>query len=387
MKKVSLLIIILYQCIFGMSQNVGIGITNPVGRLQVNHLSSITSPTVLLYDSAISGSPGIRFQNQGSPAHFEISAFPRNTGSSSFFDFTHSSMVGPLITLRGDGNFGIGTNNPSDRLSVVGTTLLNGDIKIAGLNLLEFGSAVAGKEVNAGKIGYNAFGQPALTIIGAGTNTTNRKVFFFAEGGSTFSGPLLVTGNSNIGGQLQLNGNSGSAGQVLTSNGVAAPSWQAAPENYPATDRIMLPVATSLLPSAITAPVNFGAVYYNLNPATFSPGASAITINTTGLYEIEGKLDINSGNVTVSAGGAPITEVNLLVNNGVTTRIYQQIAERLDQFSAGASTSFKELIPFRIMLHITAGTTFSLNGIIYQYNTASGTPQITGGYLGINRIN
>ncbi|MFM9910105.1 MAG: hypothetical protein ACKVOW_12180 [Chitinophagaceae bacterium] len=369
------------------AQNVGIGINNPVGRLQVNHISSITSPTILLYDSAISGSPSIRFQNQSGPAYFDLSAVTGSSGSTSFFDFTHSSLSGPLVTLRGDGNLGIGTNNPSDRLSVVGTTFLNGDIKIAGLNLLEFGSGIAGKEVNAGKIGYNAFGQPALTIIGAGTNTTNRKVFFFAEGGTSFSGPVLVTGNSNIGGQLQLNSNPGLAGQVLTSNGAAAPSWQVVPENYPVTDRVMLPVATTLLPSAITATINFGAVYYNLNPATFSTSTSSITINTSGLYEIEGKLDISSGNVTVSAGGAPITEVNLLVNNGITTRVYQQIAERLDQFSVGASTSFKELIPFTIKLHITAGTTLSLNGIIYQYNTASGTPQVTGGYLGINRIN
>src|SRR5688572_16385899 len=100
-------------------------------------------------------------------------------------------------------NVGIGTSTPTARLHV------NGMVKIDGLNVIEFGADIAGKEVNAGKIGYNSFGSGALEIVGAGTNTTNRAVYFFAEGGTTFSGPVNVQGN------IRIQGNPGTAGQVL----------------------------------------------------------------------------------------------------------------------------------------------------------------------------
>lgn len=88
-------------------------------------------------------------------------------------------------------NVGIGIT-PTAKLHV------NGTVKIEGSNMLELGGGVAGKEVNAGKIGYNAFGTDALEIVGAGTNAANRKVYFFAESGTTFNGPIFAAAGSNI---------------------------------------------------------------------------------------------------------------------------------------------------------------------------------------------
>jgi hypothetical protein len=68
----------------------------------------------------------------------------------------------------------------------------DGTSQVVGLNLMEFGAGVAGKEANAGKIGYNAFGKSALTFTGAGTTTTNRAVYFYAEGGNSTSGPIYA---------------------------------------------------------------------------------------------------------------------------------------------------------------------------------------------------
>ncbi len=85
------------------------------------------------------------------------------------------------------GNVGIGTESPTAKLQV------SGSVMIEGSNTLEFGGNVAGKEVNAGKIGYGTFTSGALDIVGAGPTWPTRRVKIFAEGG------LTVAGNVGIG--------------------------------------------------------------------------------------------------------------------------------------------------------------------------------------------
>ena len=107
-------------------------------------------------------------------------------------------------TITPDGGFSIADN--TDYRFIIGATgniglgiapsiaklHLNGTMKIEGLNTLEFGAGVAGKETNAGKIGYQTFTAGALDIVGAGTLVSNRKVNIFAEGGTTFNGPVGI---------------------------------------------------------------------------------------------------------------------------------------------------------------------------------------------------
>jgi hypothetical protein len=86
--------------------------------------------------------------------------------------------------FRLDGNVGIGTDVPTAALHV------NGAMKINGESTLEFGAGLAGKESNAGKIGYGTFIPNALNIVGAGTTGLDRKIQFYNEGGATFTGPV-----------------------------------------------------------------------------------------------------------------------------------------------------------------------------------------------------
>ena len=69
----------------------------------------------------------------------------------------------------------------------------NGTVGIMTNDVLELGYGVAGKESNAGKIGYEKFTADALDIVGAGTNSASRKIKFWAEGGATFSGNVTAT--------------------------------------------------------------------------------------------------------------------------------------------------------------------------------------------------
>jgi hypothetical protein len=99
---------------------------------------------------------------------------------------------------------GRGTARAADALTIDsnGAKITNldvaGSMKIDGSNTLEFGAGVNGKQVDAGKIGYQTFTTDALDIVGAGNAGTNRKIKFWAEGGATFNGSLNVSGNLSV---------------------------------------------------------------------------------------------------------------------------------------------------------------------------------------------
>lgn len=104
------------------------------------------------------------------------------------FGYGSSAAMTETMRIKGNGNVGIGTNNPTAKLEV------NGGVKITGSNTLEFGGGVAGKQTHAGKIGYGAFTPNTLDIIGAGNTTADRKVKITAEGGMDFVGPVSFNG-------------------------------------------------------------------------------------------------------------------------------------------------------------------------------------------------
>jgi len=144
---------------------------------------------------------------------------------------------------------------------------VNGAMKIEAQNTLEFGAGIAGKELNAGKIGYNSFGFDGLSIVGSGTTALNRKVHVFAEGGTTFNGPINVGGNT------------GTAGQVLTSNGTAAPSWQTPSSAYDNNIRFGFFCSNN---GANNGVLSIGT-RYNTNTSAVSVSGTDITFNQTGI--------------------------------------------------------------------------------------------------------
>jgi hypothetical protein len=103
-------------------------------------------------------------------------------------------------------NVGIGTTTPTAKLHVAGNQ------KIDSTYTLEMGAGIAGKENNAGKIGYQVFTPGSLDIVGAGTAEVNRKITFWAEGGALFKGGISVPGdafffnNVTVGSSLTVNG-------------------------------------------------------------------------------------------------------------------------------------------------------------------------------------
>ncbi|MFM9908117.1 MAG: hypothetical protein ACKVOW_02140 [Chitinophagaceae bacterium] len=263
MKKIIITISLFLLTISVFTQNVGIGTATPVARLQINHRSN-TTVGIQLLDSFASRAGSIRFSTINNPVGIIMSGFyesPFNKGH--YLDISSDSAF--IATFRGDGNVGIGTISPTARLHV------DGKMKIEGSNTVEFGGGVT-KELNAGKIGYQTFTPGALDIIGAGTTVATRKVNFFAEGGTTFNGPINVGGSS------------GTTGQVLTSNGITAPTWQNAAFNNNVRFEVDFNGSSNTL---IVPPVTTTTVY-NLNPAVVFIGPTGLSVSRSGLYHIEG---------------------------------------------------------------------------------------------------
>lgn len=268
MKKLLIAVLCLYPLLL-TAQNVGIGTVSPVYRLQVNdpaagnNYLSITNTTTgtTASDGLLLGLTG----NTAILANLESGDLRLGT----------NNLTRVIINSAGD--VGIGTLSPTAKLDI------NGGVKLEGLNLFEFGAGVAGKEANAGKVGYNAFGTNALAFVGAGTDATNRAVYFFAEGGTTFSGPATIFGHTNLLGQLRLNGSAGSDRQVLTSTGSTDPVW--ADAAYSNNTRFGVVISKNT--GSQSGDANLLSTLYNLNAADVSIGASTITINKTGLYHFD----------------------------------------------------------------------------------------------------
>jgi len=116
---------------------------------------------------------------------------------------------GTNIYNNNTGNVGIGLPIPLSKLHVAG------NVKIDGANTIELGAGIVGKDVNAGKIAYQAFGSNnALDIIGAGTLGSNRKITFWNEGGAEFRGSVKVILTNTIEFGALIPGKESSAGKI-----------------------------------------------------------------------------------------------------------------------------------------------------------------------------
>ena len=122
------------------------------------------------------------------------------TGTMGFYNSASIASAGAFVNaasnkmfINKNGNVGIGVSDPQSLLHI------NGNASINANNYLEFGQGLD-KEINAGKIGYGLFTPQTLDIVGAGTNTTPRRIRLWSEGGTEF------TGNADVFDSLRIRG-------------------------------------------------------------------------------------------------------------------------------------------------------------------------------------
>lgn len=116
----------------GFSQNVGIGTTVPTGKLQVNHRSTNSNPSLVIFDSSTNSAGKIKFLNAGGNRFWQINSLVNNTNpSGQYMDIVTDSLW--VMTLRGNGNVGINNLSPVEKLDIVGNINLSGMLKVNGI--------------------------------------------------------------------------------------------------------------------------------------------------------------------------------------------------------------------------------------------------------------
>jgi hypothetical protein len=340
MKKNLLCLTWLFAMLTSAAQNVGIGDATPLAKLSVAGSESTTHG----YNAAI------KLQNTAATNSWFLRAGASGTGTPEN-GFSIADNSGYHLIIGAGGNVGIGINPTTAKLHI------NGDLRLQGLSLLEFGAGVAGKEINAGKIGYNAFGANGLVFVGGGTNTSNRKVFFFAEGGSTFTGPV------NVAGQIQLNGNPGSVGQVLTSNGATTPAWQ----NQAYGNVIRFGVQLQQNAGSTSGNCKISSTQYNTSPANIVIGTNGITLNHTGLYHFDVGLQ---GHVTYAAAATLYPQFGLWLFAGYGNS-FDLANERVMASKSTANTTWYADENGSIEVFVTAPANISVYHVLGSFTSGS----------------
>lgn len=139
--------------------------------------------------------------------------------------------------------------------------------------------------------------------IGIGTSSPTAKLH--VEGSTNLNGATTVTGTVSLSGTtspLQLNGVSGNPGQVMVSNGTGTPGWKnVVQSNFTSTFDLSYPItyyertANFVLPD-ITSAADAGKLFYIKNPGTTAINASASAGNSV--------FGPNDGSLTLPSKGA-----------------------------------------------------------------------------------
>ncbi len=318
------------------------GISSPAAGLLVYQSNTNASPLAPLGYYYYTGSVWVPIQTQGDNLGTHTATQPlsldtqplRLRGTTAAPDANHgltysTTPDGPRLFGVGGGMLGSGATTTALRWDNAGRVRIgdgvapgtdyvldvNGDVGVRAANTLEFGAGVSGKEANAGKIAYNAFGSGALDVVGAGTSGSNRKIKLWAEGGTELTGPIKISGGAP------------GAGKVLTSDADGDATWQTPIAGLTAaTNGLNVSGTTVKLggalteTTAITAATSTQQIRIETPPAASGPFTNSLdqqqTVNNTEVeFRASDGTSLPATQTFTPAYTARLSEVRLLVRS------------------------------------------------------------------------
>ncbi len=356
----------LFFPVLAAAQNVGIGTTAPVTKLNI--IANANTPAVPgtasagIFRIGVSANEGIDFGKMGSS--------PFSGWVQAGFDGTTPD---PLSLQPVGGNVGIGTLLPAAKLQINHNSLF-----APGIRLVDSGFT------NSGVIQFrHATLSGGMTMTATATsNFSLHKSLRIASdsmtvltiGGQGYVGirdispdyPLDVTGDINTTGRILINDNPGTSRQVLTSNGAADPTWEDAA--YSNNVRFAFGISTNA--AAPTGNARFSSTHYNLSPSEVTVATDEITISRAGLYHLDFFL---SGETTFASAPASPPRLYFSFQCGFTPMLLVN-SKVLD---AASTTYFKMVESYSMNVYLPAGTVLRL----FHSFSSSGTSYFVNGHL------
>jgi hypothetical protein len=148
------------------------------GRVQVNANSTGSAPGLLINETEADFSR-LRFTNTAPGQFWEFDAMNTGVAATEYFHLWNG-INGPLLTVKGDGNTGIGNNNPTQRLDVVG------NVKFSGALMPNNTAGTSGQVLISGGAGI-------APTWGSSTNTLHNNTYLFDQSAS-----LSLTGSEQL---------------------------------------------------------------------------------------------------------------------------------------------------------------------------------------------
>lgn len=292
-----------------IAQNAGIGTSTPAAKLDIRHTSSISDPTLLLYDNSPSNYARLQLQNASGNKFWHVAGYIDDvTNANSRLNFFHS-VTGDVMSLTGDGKVGIGTINPSSKLHIKGGAAEK--IKLEGNgNSIGFYNIFDGSQL--GLLGLSGFGIQLATLP-----STNYPIRFYTNGNEVMTlsengniginnfNPaykLDINGSINITNSFTVSGQPGTSGQVLTSaGGGSAPIWASLPQAPQVSFFGYLINNTSISSYTPTTVTGYGELHDDGN--NFNIASGVFLAPSNGVYHFDAKMSFSSQ----ASGNTPIT--------------------------------------------------------------------------------
>jgi len=173
------------------NNRLGVGIAAP---LEMFHLFSTASSGAKVLIDTTDLDKNIALGFKGPSAEWQIGSNRVGlAGSNDNLYFRHSNTSTNVIVCEPGGNIGIGLNNPSEMLHVMGNIRCTGGVTLAGNLFLDGGSNTFINEASADTIGFTTGATSRMTLS---TSTLDTAVDINTQAGKVYK----QSGNSGTGG-------------------------------------------------------------------------------------------------------------------------------------------------------------------------------------------